>query len=179
MKNLGHNAPMNYIDYLIYIGLPLKIHDSYNQLLPLLDELGLEVSKPKLIPPPTSAVCLGIEADTVKCTLSIPHEKLIEIKHYVRNGFPRKNSTKNQFQSLLGSLLYITRCIRPTRIFLSKMLQILDNALNNCFAWPQEFFQDFNWFTVSLHQFNGITFYDNHLIHHEVNLNASLSECRI
>ena len=29
MSNLGHNALMNYIDDLIYIGLFSKIHDSY------------------------------------------------------------------------------------------------------------------------------------------------------
>ena len=29
MKNFGHNALMNYIDDLIYIGLPLKIYYSY------------------------------------------------------------------------------------------------------------------------------------------------------
>ena len=37
-----------------------------------------------------------------------------------------------------------------------------------------QFFQDLNWFRVFLHQFNGVTFYDNKLIHHEVNLDASL-----
>ena len=30
-------------------------------------------------------------------------------------------------------------------------------------------------FRVFLHQFNGVTFYDNKLIHHEVNLDASLN----
>ena len=45
MKNFGHNALMNYIDDLIYIGLPSKIYNSYHKLLFLLDELGLEVSQ--------------------------------------------------------------------------------------------------------------------------------------
>ena len=40
---------------------------------------------------------------------------------------------------------------------------------------PYNFLQDLNWFIVFLHQFNRVTFYDNKLIHHEVNLDASLS----
>ena len=56
------------------------------------------------------------------------------------------------------------------------MLQILrDNVHNNYFNLLQQFFQDLNWFLVFLHQFNGVTFYDNKLVHHEVNLDASLT----
>ena len=56
MKNFGYNALMNYIDDLIYIGLLSKIHETYHKLLSLLDELGLEVSQPKLVHTCTSVV---------------------------------------------------------------------------------------------------------------------------
>ena len=59
MKNFGHNAVMNYIDDLIYIGLSSKIDNSYYKLLSLLDELGLEVSQSKLVSPNTSVICLN------------------------------------------------------------------------------------------------------------------------
>ena len=59
--------------------------------------------------------------------------------------------------------------------FLNRMLQILrDRVDSNFIALSHQFFQDLNWFRVSLHQFNGVTLYDNNLIHHEVNLDASL-----
>ena len=109
-------------------------------------------------------------------TLSIPHEKLLEIKQLYDQWASKKNCTKNQFQSLLGSLLYITRCIRPARNFLNRMLHILrDHVHSNFIMLPHQFFRDLNWFRVFLHQFNGVTFYDKKLIHHEVNLDASLS----
>ena len=55
------------------------------------------------------------------------------------------------------------------------MLQILrDHVHTNFIVLSDQFFQDLNWFRVFLHQFNGVTFYDNKLIHHEVNLDASL-----
>ena len=99
MKNFGHNA-------LIYIGLPSKIYHSYYQLLSLLEELGLEISQSKLVSPSTSVVCLGIQVNTVAHTLSIPDEKLAEIKQLCEQWVHKKNCTKNQLQSLLGSLLY-------------------------------------------------------------------------
>ena len=60
MKHFGHNALMNYIDDLIYIGLPSKIYHSYHKLLSMLDELGFEVSQSKLVSPSNSVICLGI-----------------------------------------------------------------------------------------------------------------------
>ena len=60
MKKHNHNALLNYIDDLIHIGLPSKIHQSYQFLLSLLKDLGLEVSNSKLVPPSTCVTCLGI-----------------------------------------------------------------------------------------------------------------------
>ena len=56
------------------------------------------------------------------------------------------------------------------------MLQILRDHVHTTFiVLSDQFFQDLNWFRVFLHQFNGVTFYDNKLIQHEVNLDASLT----
>ena len=83
----------------------------------------------------------------------------------------KKVVTKQQYQSLLGSLLYITKCIKPARIFLNRMLQVLrsHHDLNS------EFFQDLCWFNTFLDQYNGITYFDNKTPHHVVHLDASLS----
>ena len=55
----------NYIDDMIYTGLPHEIYASYNTLITLLHELGLEISQSKLVAPTTRAICLGIKIDTV------------------------------------------------------------------------------------------------------------------
>ena len=117
MKQNGQNALFNYIDDLIYVGLPSKIYDSYTFLLSLLQDLGLEISKSKLVEPSTQVVCLGILVDTVNRTISVLPDKLQDIRHICKSWVYRKTCTKNQFQSLLGSLLYITKCIKPARFF--------------------------------------------------------------
>ena len=79
------------------IGLPSKIHNSYYKVLSLLDELGLEVSQPKLVPPSTSVVCLGIQVNTVELTPSIPHENCLKSNSYVINGPLRTIALKISF----------------------------------------------------------------------------------
>ena len=126
MKHKFHFPHLyNYIDDLIYTGLPHNIYQSYTTLMALLQELGQEISQSKLVPPTTIAVCLGIEIDTIHRTLKIPAEKLLEIQNICKNFAFKKKATKNQFQSLLGSLLYITKCVKPARFFLNRMLQLL------------------------------------------------------
>ena len=79
MNKNGHNALINYIDDLIYCGLPSNIGYSYQFLLNLLQELRLDISAKKLCPPSTKVVCLGIMFDTVNRSISIPDQKLQEI----------------------------------------------------------------------------------------------------
>ena len=102
MNNNGHNSLLNYIDDLIYTALPSTIHNSYQFLLDLLQQLGLDVSTKKLHPPSTQAVCLGILFDTVTRTIAIPAEKLQEISHICKNWTTKTTCTKNNLQSLLG-----------------------------------------------------------------------------
>ena len=66
----------NYIDDLIYTGLPSDIHSSFTFLKELLIELGLDISLKKLVPPSTSVACLDILVDSIAKTVSIPAEKL-------------------------------------------------------------------------------------------------------
>ena len=176
MKKHNHNALLNYIDDLIYIGLPSKIHQSYHFLLSLLKDLGLEVSDSKLVPPSTCVTCLGIQVDTVNKTLSIPQQKLREIKTLCQEWTHKTVVTKQQYQSLLGSLLYISKCIKPARIFLNRMLQVLRSHHDSTrFKLTPQFFQDLCWFNTFLHQYNGVTYFDNRIPSHVVHLDASLT----
>ena len=60
MSQHGFHNLHNYIDDLIYTGLPSEIHASYDFLKHLLSQLGLDISMKKLVAPSTSVTCLGI-----------------------------------------------------------------------------------------------------------------------
>ena len=55
---------INYVDDFIGVATPSVTQCSYDFLLHLLRDLGLEVSVKKLVPPSTKVVCLGVEIDT-------------------------------------------------------------------------------------------------------------------
>ena len=119
------DAFFNYIDDLVYTGLPSNIHQAFHFLKHLLADLGLDISYKKLVPPDMAVTCLGILINTIDKTIAIPANKLQEITAICNNWTTRTYCSKRDLQSLLGSLLYITKCVKPARSFLNRMLQLL------------------------------------------------------
>ena len=67
---------------------------------------------------------------------------------------------KRQLQSLLGSLLYIHKCVKPARYFLNRMLGTLRGASNPARVMLSDDFQrDLAWFDKFLPSYNGISIY--------------------
>ena len=139
----------NYIDDLVYTDFPSNTHQAFDFLNHLLADLGLDISYKKLVPPDMAVICLGILINTTDKTISIPAKKLLEITSICNNWTTRTYCCKRDLQSLLGSLLYITKCVKPARSFLNRMLQLLrDNFHNSKILLSQEFFRDLAWIRV-------------------------------
>ena len=98
---------------------------SYQCLLDLLRRLGLDISQKKLCPPSTKAICLDIEVDTIRRTISVPDEKLRRICQMVDDWDNRRFCSVCQLQSLLGHLMYIQKCVRPSCFFVNRILELL------------------------------------------------------
>ena len=123
MMRLCQFCVINYIDG--FVGVPHVAQRLFACLYALLERLGLTISKKKLIPPTTEAVCLGILVNTITGTISIPEEKLTQIVQTVKEWKTKVNWTKRELQSLLRQLLYIHKCVRPAHVFLNHMLDLL------------------------------------------------------
>ena len=102
MMSHSSRGLFNYIDDLIYSGLPSEIQNSYQFLLDLLQELGLDINHKKLLSPATSVTCLGILVELVNRTLSIPNQKLQEIIKICENGFTRLIVVRMIYSHCLG-----------------------------------------------------------------------------
>ena len=84
--------------------------------------------------------------------------------------------TKNELQSLLGSMFYITNCVKSSRFLLNRMLQLLrDNFDSNTVVLTSEFFKDLHWFQTFLRVYNGVTIYHISPLYEDIHLNASLT----
>ena len=166
---------INYIDDILGIDLPSRIDASFDALRLLLPRLGFEISKKKLISPTTCMNCLGILIDTKNFTLAIPSEKLQDIMTICKFWNHKNSCTKRQLQSLLGSLLYVSKCVRSSRFFLNRLLKFLrameDKGQQKLTVEAR---RDINWFQKFLPTFNGVTFFDQKPVDGAIELDASL-----
>ena len=126
----------------------------------LLLELGLTISSKKLVAPSTEVTCLGIVVNTLNFTVSIPSEKLLAIKELCQKWTSKDTCTKRELQSLLGSLLYVAKCIKYARYFLNRMLTLLRvNFDKKNIYITKDFKQDLKWFNTFLAVYNGVSFF--------------------
>ena len=158
------------------MSLPSKIGKTFIRLQELLKELGVSVSVKKLVPLRTKVTCLGIQVDTENLSVSIPTEKLQTIKFMCQNWVQKSFCTKRELQSLLGSLLYVAKCIKHARHFLNRMLTLLrENAQAKQIKITEEFRSDLRWFNNFLSVYNGVFFF-NYVPSKSVYLDACPSE---
>ena len=122
---------IDYIDDYVSVGVPGVAHDSYNCLVELMRQLGLTINEKKLVPPSMQVVCLGVLIDTERGSISIPDEKLTQICDTVKQWQGKRVCMKRQLQSILGLLLYVHKCVNPARVFLNRMLELLQASHND------------------------------------------------
>ena len=90
-------------------------------------DLGLVESKSKAHSPSTRMPYLGIMFDTVKMQMSIPPEKLAEVREEVTTWLRKKTACKRSLQQLLGKLFWVCRCVQFSRGFMGKLLSQLQH----------------------------------------------------
>ena len=79
--------------------------------------------------------------------------------------------SKRTLPPLLGSLLYITKCFKPARYFLNRMLALLRAHTHvNKILLDASFFKDLSWFNTFLATHNGVAYYDHKFSYEKVYL---------
>ena len=165
----------NYIDDVIGHATVSQAGPSFQFLKALLRELGFDLSAKKMVPPTTKCTCLGIDLDTETFEASIPRDKLAKILETCSQWKDRVTCKKRELQSLLGSLLYVSKCVHSSRPFLNRMLDLLRAAnKQESVRLNDEFKRDLNWFCAFLPEFNGSAFFKHDQIDGEIELDACL-----
>ena len=106
---------------------------------------------------PSSVItCLGIQINAKEGILSVPDKKLNEIKNLTSQWLSKKIATHKQLQTYIGKLIAIHRCVKPSRLFINRMLRVLRNTpMQRSIKLTGYFFQDVRWFHRFLDKFNG------------------------
>ena len=148
----------------------------FETLKEILHDIGLPLNENKVFAPCTSLTIMGIVVDIQARTFSIPHNKLLEIVKSRVEMFLRNRFTKQELQSLLGHLLYVSRCVPGSRSFLNRILNLLRENHAQRHIIPNESFQkDLLWFICFLQSFNGVVTFKRLPIQEHVFVEATLT----
>lgn len=136
----------------------------HNQVLQLLEKLGLPVAIEKIQPPSRAVEWLGININTDDMTLSIPRAKIEETLQVVSKYRKRRSMSNKDLQSVVGRLVHIAKCVQPARLFISRLLEALRDAPKRYVKVSSEMKQDFDWFTCFCRGWNGVALHTFTLI---------------
>ena len=152
----------NYVDDIGGVeGKKSRASEAFNALGNLLIDLGLDESTKKAEPPATVITYLGVQFDSTKMEMSVPPEKLAEIKEEIRRWEKKTTITKKELQSILGKLFWVAKVVRFARPLMGRLLQQLRSVAkvndHKKVKFSQESRKDIRWWSQYLEAFNGIS----------------------
>ena len=110
-----------------FIGIspPTLATSHFNEVGVLLHHLGLEESIDKSCPPSPVMTCLGVELNTLNFTLSVDSDRLAGIESLLHTWLHKRTTTKSSLQSLVGKLVFVSKCVRQSCVFIARILRFL------------------------------------------------------
>ena len=158
LKDKGVHAKM-YLDDLILVSHSREQADQdFKTARDLLQELGLPEARGKAQYPSQEVTWLGVYINTRDMTLSVPEDRLAEAIEQVKTYMKRRSMNKKQLRSLVGKLLHVAKCIKPARLFVSKLLEALRGMTGFHININAHMRDDLRWFYEFAAQWNGISY---------------------
>ena len=147
----------NYIDDFMSIDKIKQAWKSYITLGNLLRDLGVQEALEKSVQPTTVIEFLGIIFDLIRMLLFVPSDKLHHIKVELRKWQSKKLATKQQIQSLAGKLQFISLCVRPGRVFISRLYDWISVMTEGPCEIPDFVRKDIMWWDKYVDTYNGVS----------------------
>lgn len=148
---------INFLDDFGSAADPLDADLAFHQLCTLIqDILGLDIGPDKCISPTTCLPFLGIELDTVALVLRIPQSKIQAALSLLRGWISQRHASKRQLQSLLGTLIHISYCVKPGRRFVARIINLI-KASHFPADLDFEFSLDIRWWLKFMEVYNGVS----------------------
>ena len=153
-------AVLSYLDDFMGISAPTTAFEHYRLCGSLLDALGLQESSHKACPPSTQMTCLGVLFDTVALTMSVTPDRLTQLQdESLPMWLTKTSATKTELQSLIGKLSFVSKCVRPGRLFLTRILDSLRSLRRNHhrIKLTAEFRKDIRWWLRFISVYNEVS----------------------
>lgn len=157
MNNMGFFL-LNYLDDLHGCEEKTKAWNSFRALLRLMENLGRDVAPNKTTKPTDVIEVLGVWFDVMLQIIAITPTRMEEILYILQEWKFKGSATKKEMQQLIGKLQFVSKCVRPGRIFISRLLrwmkQMTDWEVRNL---DDETRKDIRFWYEMLPQFSGVS----------------------
>ena len=129
---------------------------SFDTIGRLLSELNIEESVSKACSPSTSMTYLGVMFNTLDMCLHVDTEKMSALKLELQKWVNRTVAKKHELQSILGKLLWISKAVRFSRIFVARIIAeirklkyqsektVLSRSIRKDLLWWQKYIEVFS-----------------------------------
>ena len=125
--------------------------------------LGVPLAPDKIIGPATCITYLGIDIDSSSFEIHLPNDKLRELRSMLVGWSKQKSCTKRDLLSLIGSLSFAAKVIKPGRLFLRRLIKLSTSVhlLHHHIYLNKEAHLDIIWWKTFINDWNGISIIQN------------------
>ena len=150
---------LNYLDDFFSVGTGHEAMEAFIFLSSRLSELGLQESFKKAVKPSTCLTVLGVQFDSDRMVIEVTPDRMSSILAELHTWLSRAYATKREFQSLLGKLSFVSKCVRPARVFVNRLLVAVRNNLPNSarITVSGDIKRDIYWWFRFLPKYNGVS----------------------
>ena len=127
VKEKGATHIFHYVDDFVIVGPPgsAKCGNDLELLMKTCSDLGVLVAEDKTEGPATCLTVLGVEIDTLAMELRLPQEKLDRLNGVLAEWRGKRSGKRRDLESLVGLLQHASQVVRPGRIFLRRLYNLL------------------------------------------------------
>ena len=131
---------------------------SYDKLGQSLIDIGLNESKSKACPPAQIMTYLGVSFNTIDMCMHVDSDKIVEVKSELTKWSRKTVATKSELQSILGKLLWVSKCVRFSRVFVCRIIAEFRKLQKQSekTTLSREIRKDFLWWHRFLESFSGV-----------------------
>ena len=164
LKKLGIELTEEAFNAIVYMDdfagceLGTRAQLAFDTLGKLLADLGVRESLEKACPPSTTMKFLGVEFDTLNMCMRVDETKRAEIQQLSLFWSRKTVANKQELQSILGKLIWVSKVVRFSRCFVSRIISLIKTLKyqKQKATLTEAVKKDFKWWSKFLSVFNGI-----------------------